>query len=566
MADALFALRFQGNLPIIYRLSPGGTVINSFAGPAPVVTPGFQGLADAGGSLFYLDGSVNGAKTLYELDPNSGAVIDSDVLPATSQVGGLAYLGGLVYVQVDPTNQVQVFDPVADTVVRTFTVAADIAGGLTGAGDRGLLYANNVNGAIFAIDPGTGAVVRTLVNPSLGPLLGGLAYFNRELFAAGFGTQIFRVNPDTGLLLGTIFPVGSGPIGGLGGDGADVVLRITLAPAQTVTGRDFGNRQNSAPVAVNDTAMAGEDAVLNVQAPGVLANDTDADPSDSKMVVAVNGSAAAVGQSIALPSGALLTLRADGSYAYNPNGKFNALRAGQTATDSFTYTMRDGMGATSTATVTVTVNGANDGPTAAPDRFTTDEDTPVSGNVLANDTDPDQGDTKTVASVNGSAASVGQTITLASGARLNVNADGTFTYDPTGAFDQLRAGQTATDSFAYVMADGAGATGGATVTVTVAGVNDAPVAVDDEASTDEDTALNAAAPGVLGNDTDRDAGDTKTVTAVNGSGPAVGAEITLPSGEPADAPRRRAATRTTPAGRLIFCGTARRRRTPSPTS
>ena len=167
-------------------------------------------------------------------------------------------------------------------------------------------------------------------------------------------------------------------------------------------------------MAVNDTATAGEDAVLNVQAPGVLANDTDADPSDSKMVVAVNGSAAAVGQSIALPSGALLTLRADGSYAYNPNGKFNALRAGQTATDSFTYTMRDGMGATSTATVTVTVNGANDGPTAAPDRFTTDEDTPVSGNVLANDTDPDQGDTKTVASVNGSAASVGQTITLAS--------------------------------------------------------------------------------------------------------------------------------------------------------
>ena len=42
--------------------------------------------------------------------------------------------------------------------------------------------------------------------------------------------------------------------------------------------------------------------------------------------------------------------------------QFNDLAAGETATDSFTYTVDDGNGGTDTATVTVTINGANDGP------------------------------------------------------------------------------------------------------------------------------------------------------------------------------------------------------------
>ena len=355
-------LRDRRQVPVIYRLNSSGGVLGSFAGPAVGSGAGEYGLADAGGSLFFVDGGLQGAHTLYELDSLSGAVLDSDALPATAPIGGLAYLGGLVYIQVDTTNQVLVFDPAADAVVRTFTVAADIAGGLTGAGDRGLLYANNVNGAIFAIDPATGAVVRTLVPPNVGPLLGGLAYFSGELLAARFvPSQVFRINPNTGAVLGTLtLQGGPGSIAGLGGDGAAEPHRVMVAAGSAIAGRDFGNRLNSAPVGVDDAASVGEDAILNVPAPGVLANDTDADPNDSKVVSAVNGSAAAVGQSVTLASGALLTLRADGSYTYNPNGRFNHLRAGQTTTDSFAYTVRDGLGATSTATVTVTINGAND--------------------------------------------------------------------------------------------------------------------------------------------------------------------------------------------------------------
>ncbi|ORE85670.1 VCBS domain-containing protein, partial [Aurantimonas sp. 22II-16-19i] len=55
------------------------------------------------------------------------------------------------------------------------------------------------------------------------------------------------------------------------------------------------------------------------------------------------------------------------------------------------------------------------------------------------------------------------------------NLDGTFTYDATGEFDSLAAGEFATDSFTYTVSDGEGGTDTETVTVTVTGTNDAPV-------------------------------------------------------------------------------------------
>src|SRR5439155_1759788 len=230
--------------------------------------------------------------------------------------------------------------------------------------------------------------------------------------------------------------------------------------------------------------------------------------------VAVNAQSAAVGTQIALLSGALLTVQADGSYRYDPNGKFEALRLGQTATDSFTYTLADSAGATSSAAVTITIQGANDAPVAVNDTASTSEDQVLvllAAGVLANDTDVDAGDTKAVVAVNGQCAAVGRQMTLASGALLTVQATGSYRYDSNGRFEALRAGQTATDSFTYTLADSAGATSSAAVTITIQGANDAPVAVNDTASTSEDQALVLLAAGVLANDTDVDAGDTKAV-------------------------------------------------------
>ena len=83
------------------------------------------------------------------------------------------------------------------------------------------------------------------------------------------------------------------------------------------------------------------------------------------------------------------------------------------------------------------------------------------------------GSTLRVSEVEGSAANVGNQVTLASGALLTVNPNGSYSYDPNGQFDYLSVGSTTTDTFNYTVSDGAD-TDTATVTITINGVNDAP--------------------------------------------------------------------------------------------
>jgi len=502
----LFALRtVNGSAPTISELDANGVVLNTFAAP-PAGGPGFQGLADGGASLFYVVGS-SGPPTLFELDPFTGAVRDAD--PLFTSASGLGYLNGLVYALAG--NQITVFDPVVDAVVKVLSVPGEsLVGGLTGAGDLGLLFAVGGGGQIFGIDPQTGAVVRTL-SPNVGSLTGGLAYRPGELLATPFGgpflTPIYRIDPQTGAVLGTLGTMGT--VSGLGGDGAvPGPHRLRVTPGSVFAGRDFGSRVNAAPVAAADAATAGEDGVLTVAAPGLLANDTDPDPRESRTVTAVNGSHAAVGQPVTLPSGSQVRLGADGGYTFAPAAAYNGLGAGASATETFTYAVTDGAGNTATAAVTVTIRGANDAPAAGDDSFNTGEDAAVWGNVLTNDSDPDLGDPRAVVAVNGESAAVGQTVTLASGARVTVEATGEIVYDPAGAWNHLPAGQTAADQFTYSVGDGS-ASDTATVVINITGENDAPGAVGDDVTTAEDTAVTVR---VLDNDADPD-GDELTVTA-----------------------------------------------------
>ena len=111
-------------------------------------------------------------------------------------------------------------------------------------------------------------------------------------------------------------------------------------------------------------------------------------------------------------------MNADGSYTYDPNGKFGGLGAGNTASDSFTYQASDGS-LTDTATVKITITGENEPPDAVNDTGATDANkilTAPAPGVLGNDVDPDVFDTLTVSKVNGSTTDVGKSITLASGA------------------------------------------------------------------------------------------------------------------------------------------------------
>ncbi len=153
---------------------------------------------------------------------------------------------------------------------------------------------------------------------------------------------------------------------------------------------------------------------------------------------------------------------------------------------------------------TVTISLTNRPPTADSDFDSVAENTPLNvaaPGVLGNDTDPD-GDLLTAV--------------LATGP-----ANGTLTLDPDGAFSYTpQTNFNGTDSFTYRAKDPSGAQSSpATVTITVTPVNGAPVALNNSYTANEDTPLNVAAPGVLGNDTDPD-GDP--LTAVLATGPANG--------------------------------------------
>ena len=109
---------------------------------------------------------------------------------------------------------------------------------------------------------------------------------------------------------------------------------------------------------------------------------------------------------------------------------------------NLTFVLTDGDGGTSApASATVDVIAVDEPPVAADDAIIAVENLIREGDLFANngsgnDLDPD-GPPLTITAVNGSAALVGADIALASGAKLRVNADGTFSYDPNGKFDHL---------------------------------------------------------------------------------------------------------------------------------
>ncbi|MDF2387722.1 cadherin-like domain-containing protein [Nostoc ellipsosporum NOK] len=253
------------------------------------------------------------------------------------------------------------------------------------------------------------------------------------------------------------------------------------------------------PIATNDSVTTNEDNPVNGN---VLTNDIAAPDTNVLTVSAVNGNAADVGNQITLTSGALLTLNSDGSYNYNPNGQFESLAAGATANDSFTYTISDGNGGTSTATVNLTINGVNDAPVGSPTATlsNTAEDTAITitaTDLLTGFSDVDAGDTLSVTN-----------LTATNGALVNNN-NGTYTFTPNANFN-------GTVNLTYDVTDGTATLTGQTQTFSVTPVNDAPVAVDDSASTFFLTTVNIPVSTLLANDTDVDS-SSLSITGVSGA-------------------------------------------------
>ena len=312
----------------------------------------------------------------------------------------------------------------------------------------------------------------------------------------------------------------------------------------------------SLPVANNDTGYINEGETLSVSnsAPAVSgttsgshsgdveSNDTDSGghtltiTSVRKGSSEGSGSSGSVGSALSGDYGQL-TLNPNGSYSYVANNDISGLESGSTVTDSFNYTISDGL-TSDIATITITIIGqsTNDAPAADNETNSVLENNTVTvtdgaSDVLDGDTDADDDPlTVTQIAVTGSgdnAVTASSTYNSGSPATvtgtygtLTIGADGTYTYvADQSAADDLDAGDIVTDSFTYTVSDGT-ATDTATLIITVTGINDAPVAVDDTDSVNQNTTgtRSSGSKLLMADDSDVDDHDSFTVTQIGLTG------------------------------------------------
>ena len=216
------------------------------------------------------------------------------------------------------------------------------------------------------------------------------------------------------------------------------------ADSNTATVSITVNAVDDNPVAVNDNKTVAEDDPATTI--DVRANDTDVDGGTKSI------------QSVTQPANGTVAITNNGAdLTYNPNADYCN---GGSPTDDFNYTLNGG----STAKVAVTVTCVDDVPNADAQSVTTNEDTAKAITLTGSDADGD--------SLAYSIDTVPSHGTL-SGTGANQ------TYTPNANYN-------GPDSFDYTVSDGKGGTDTATVNVTVAAVNDKPVANNQSVTTAED--------------------------------------------------------------------------------
>lgn len=254
---------------------------------------------------------------------------------------------------------------------------------------------------------------------------------------------------------------------------------------------------NNAPVATANAGAIDENSV-NMTGNLITEATADSDVDDTVLkIAAITRTGGAVVNPIAGSLtivgnfGTLVINENTGAYTYtldNSNPTVDALGVGQSTTDVFTYTLTDGTD-TDTADLTITINGQNNLPVATVDARTLTEDSvtdTATGNAIT-DVTPDSdidGDVLSVSAItgpNGTSVDNGVTFSIEGVyGTMEINkTSGAYTYtlDNTRSATQgLDTGDVQTEVFNYTINDGQNGTDTSTITVTVNGSNDAPVA------------------------------------------------------------------------------------------
>lgn len=244
------------------------------------------------------------------------------------------------------------------------------------------------------------------------------------------------------------------------------------------------NGENDAPTTVDDTGTTTENVAKSFD---VLSDDSDIDGEDITLT----------GVSVGAGQGSVSIV--DGKVQFNPGTDFDDLATGATENVEVTYSVSDG-DLTTDGTLTITVTGTNDAPVANDDTDDAGENETITIDVLLND-DDEENDVLSI-----TAASV------ADGKGSVSIVDGKIEYNPGTDFDALAAGITEDVVISYTVSDG-DKTDAGSATVTITGVNDAPVTEDD---IDEILNTETSTVDVLANDGDAE-NDTLSLTAVSGT-------------------------------------------------
>ncbi|MFB6277672.1 MAG: Ig-like domain-containing protein, partial [Halothece sp.] len=158
--------------------------------------------------------------------------------------------------------------------------------------------------------------------------------------------------------------------------------------------------------------------------------------------------------------GALMLEAAGGSGSLAPEQIYQTLENTAIDIGEEGFNFKSGFGFIQADQAVETIINENQSPVADVDNFTTSEGIAfTTGNVLDNDSDPEN-----------DSLSITEVDTTETLGKVTNNEDGTFEYNPNGAFEDLSQGETATDAFTYTVSDGNGNTETAKVTITIEGI------------------------------------------------------------------------------------------------
>ena len=239
--------------------------------------------------------------------------------------------------------------------------------------------------------------------------------------------------------------------------GASTTADVTV----TVTGT------NDAPTMIDGATAATEDGPAIVVDLSLLADDIDSDDNGNTLLYTIAG----------LPAAGLASISGS-SLTFDPGADFQNLALGETLDVVVTVQADDGNGGTTTADVVITLTGTNDHPTMeagfADVAAGNESSISVSLSALANDADNDD-----------DGASLTYVIVGApSDGSATINGD-SLDFVTGGDFASLGVGETAEVVVTVQATDSHGATTTADITITITGVNDAPVALSSSLAVDE---------------------------------------------------------------------------------